>query len=567
MKHEYDVDRLMKERPWIKEYDPDVPYIARIPKFAAAEILRNTATQYPDKQAIWFYGWTCTFWELFLTVNRFANAILELGVQQGDRIGILLPNCPQFVISFWSILTMGGIVVNMNPMYTVDELEHMVTITQMKALITYDDLIGKIDTLTKRIEIPHVIVTRLGDYIPGQGQATAESLGIKDKGWYHFGEILDATTKHYRPRPVIKPEDPCVIQFTGGTTGKPKGATLTHGNIVSCIYLVMLWGSPLLGKIQVERRKAFCVLPYSHVYGEVWQMSWSIIMAATQILLPRFDIEEVMETLDRFDDISWFCGVPTMFNAIANHPRAKEMDLGKKFVATGCGGAPCPPDLINTFLDMNVFFIDGCGMSETVAANIHQPNMGQKKVGSIGVPFPNVVVRLVDPKTGEDVQNEPFKVGEIVTKGPLVMSGYWNDPEETARQLRDGWLYTGDLAYRDEDWHIFIVDRSKDMVISGGYNVFPSEVDSVIFAHPKVFDAMCIGIPDDYRGESLKAFVALKPGVTCEASEIIAWCREKLAPYKIPKEVEFRDSVPRSAVGKALRRVLREEEMAKRAAK
>ncbi|NLV16533.1 MAG: long-chain fatty acid--CoA ligase [Syntrophomonadaceae bacterium] len=561
----YNVDQLLQERPWLKEYDPDVPYIARIPEFGAADVLRNTSTQYPDKQAIWFYGWTCTFWELFMTVNRFANTILDLDIQQGDRVGILLPNCPQFVIAFWSILTMGGVVVNMNPLYTVDELEHMVMNTHMKALITHDELIDKIDALTQRVIIPNVIITRMGDYIPGQELAAAESLGIKSKGWHHFGEILDATTKGYRPRPVIKSEDPCVIQFTGGTTGSPKGATLTHGNIVSGIYLVMYWGSSLLGKIPVERRANICVLPYSHVYGEVWQMSWSIIMAATQILLPRFDVEEVLDTFDKFDDISFFCGVPTMFNAIVNHPRAKEMDLGRKIVVAGCGGAPCPPDLIETLLDMNIFFSDGCGMSETVAINIHQPNMGKKKVGSIGVPFPNVVVRLVDPETGEDVQGEPFKVGEIVTKGPLVMAGYWNNPEETAKQLRDGWLYTGDLAYRDEDWHVFIVDRSKDMVISGGYNVFPTEVDGVIFAHPKVFDAMCIGIPDDYRGESLKAFVVLKPGETCEPEEIISWCREKLAPYKIPKEVEFRDSVPRSGVGKALRRILRDEEMAKRA--
>jgi long-chain acyl-CoA synthetase len=201
-----------------------------------------------------------------------------------------------------------------------------------------------------------------------------------------------------------------------------------------------------------------------------------------------------------------------------------------------------------------------------VAQNISQPCLGKKKVGSIGVPYPSTVVRLVDPATGEDVHWEPFKVGEIVTKGPMVMAGYWNNPEETANQLKDGWLYTGDLAYRDEDWHFFIVDRSKDMIISSGFNVFPAEVDNVIFSHPKVFDAMCIGVPDDYRGESLKAFVVLKPGETCEADEIISWCREKLAPYKVPREVEFRDSVPRSPVGKALRRILREEEMAKRAA-
>ncbi len=564
---ELENERLLKERPWLKEYDPETPYIARIPTFPAGDVLRNTAAGFPDKQAIWFYGWTCTFWELFRSVNRFANAILSLGVKQGDRIGLLLPNCPQFVIAFWSIVTMGGVVVNMNPMYTVDELEFMAKTTQLKALITFDSLIGNMEALTKRVSIPHMIITSMNDYIPGQEKATAESLGIKDKGWHHFGELLEATASHARPRPTIKQEDPCVIQFTGGTTGTPKGATLTHANIVAGIYMNMYWGGSVISPIAIERRKSFCVLPYYHIYGEVCQMSWSIKNVATQIILPRFEIDEVMDTLEMFDDISYFAAVPAMLNAIVNHPRAKEMDLGKKFVFVGCGGAPCPQDLIDKLLDMDIFYQEGCGMSETVAQNISQPCLGKKKVGSIGVPYPSTVVRLVDPETGEDVQGEPYKIGEIVTKGPMVMSGYWNNPEETANQLKDGWLYTGDLAYRDEDWHFTIVDRSKDMIISSGFNVFPTEVDNVIFAHPKVLDVICVGIPDDYRGESLKAFVVPKPGVTCEADELIAWCREKLTAYKVPREVEFRDNVPRSPVGKALRRVLREEELAKRNAK
>ena len=258
---ELENERLLKERPWLKEYDPETPYIARIPTFPAGDVLRNTAAGFPDKQAIWFYGWTCTFWELFRSVNRFANAILSLGVKQGDRIGLLLPNCPQFVIAFWSIVTMGGVVVNMNPMYTVDELEFMAKTTQLKALITFDSLIGNMEALTKRVSIPHMIITSMNDYIPGQEKATAESLGIKDKGWHHFGELLEATASHARPRPTIKQEDPCVIQFTGGTTGTPKGATLTHANIVAGIYMNMYWGGSVISPIAIERRKSFCVLP------------------------------------------------------------------------------------------------------------------------------------------------------------------------------------------------------------------------------------------------------------------------------------------------------------------
>ncbi|NLV16442.1 MAG: long-chain fatty acid--CoA ligase [Syntrophomonadaceae bacterium] len=564
---ELENERLLRERPWLKEYDPEVPYIARIPTYPAGDVLRNTAASYPDKDAIWFYGTTITFWELYRTVNRYANALMGLGVKQGDRVGLLLPNCPQFVIAFWAIVTMGGVVVNMNPMYTVEELEFMAETTEMTALITFDGLIGNMSALSDRVNIPHIIITSLNDYIPGGGTSSASSLGIKDKGWKSFADMLEQTGNYNRPRPSINQEDPCVIQFTGGTTGTPKGATLSHANIVTGIYMNMYWGNPVIAGISIERRKSFCVLPYFHVYGEICQMSWSIKNAATQIILPRFEIEEVMNTLALFDDISYFAAVPAMLNAIVNHPRAQEMDLGKKLVFVGCGAAPCPPDLIDKMLSMDIFYQEGCGMSETVAQNISQPCMGKKKVGSIGVPYPSTVVRLVDPETGEDVQGEPFKVGEIVTKGPLVMVGYWNNPQETANQLKDGWLYTGDLAYRDEDWHFTIVDRSKDMIISNGYNVFPSEVDNTIFSHPKVFDVMCVGVPDEKRGEVLKAFVVLKPDTSATPDEILQWCRERLVPYKIPKDVEFRSSVPRNTTGKALRRILREEELAKLSAK
>lgn len=563
MKDSYLYAELYKKRPWIESYDPDTPIEPRLPNIPAGNILLNTATCFPDKKAFWFYGTEMTFWELYREVNKFAHGLVDLGIKQGDRVGLLLPNCPQFIIAFWGILTMGGVVVNMNPLYTPDELEFIVHNTEMTGLVTYDALISNIEEVTQRVTIDQVIVTRLDDYVPDKGQATAESLDIKKHGWQHMGTLLQVSSQ-VRPRPDIKQSDPAVIQFTGGTTGVPKGATLTHDNIVAGTYLCAYFGQTLMNPIQIERRKSFCVLPYSHVYGEICQMAWSIKMAATQILLPRFEINEVMDTLAMFDDITYFAAVPTMLNAIYNHPRAEEIDLGKRIVFVGSGAAPCPPELINRLLEMDVYYQEGCGMSETVAQNISQPPLGKKKVGSIGIPYPGVDIRLVDPETGEDVQHEPFQVGEIVTTGPLIMKGYWNNPEETANQLKDGWLYTGDLAYRDEEWHFFIVDRSKDMVISGGYNVFPSEVDGVIFAHPKVYDAICIGIPDEYRGESLKAFVHLKPGETCTAEEIIAFCREKLAPYKIPKEVEFRDSVPRTPTGKALRRILREEEMAKR---
>jgi long-chain acyl-CoA synthetase len=529
----------------------------------AQDILRNTANLHPHKEAIYFYGTITTFWELSMQVNRFANALISIGVKKGDRIGLLLPNCPQFVIAFWSLLTTGAIVTNMNPMYTVEELEFIAKNTQMSGIITFDTVLPNIKALTKLVDIPIVIVTRLMDVVNGFEMSTPESLGL-EPGWYHFSQLLESCDNESRPRLKISPDDPAVIQFTGGTTGVPKGATLTHFNIVAGINNVYHWGNSFMQDITLDRRRTFCVLPYFHVYGEVCQMGWSIYGAAMQIILPRFDIEEVMDTIDKFEEITYFGAVPTMLTAVFNHPRAKEMKLGKKFRFVGNGGGPCPVELIDKMLDMNVFYSEGWGMSETTSVGVSNPDLGTKKPLSIGVPIPNADVKIVDSETGEDVpQGTP---GEIMIKGPYVMKGYWNNPEETAKQLRpDGWLHTGDVAYMDEDGYIFIIDRTKDMIIAGGYNIYMQEVDRVIMGCPKVADVICVGIPDEYRGETLKAFVLIKPGEQATEEEIIAFCRQKLAAYKVPKSVEFRSELPRSAVGKALRRILRDEEVARRA--
>jgi long-chain acyl-CoA synthetase len=555
---------LLERRPWLKYYDVGVPYTVNFPRYPAQDILRATANNHPKKDAMWFYGTTTTFWELYLKVNRFANALIELGVQKGDRIGLLLPNCPQFVISFWALLSVGAIVTNMNPMYTTEELKNMAEITGMKGLITFDGVLPNVIPLTDQVDIPLVIVTKLTDFVDGVPTSSHESLGLKE-GWHHYSEVLDACTNDVRPRLGITHTDPAVIQFTGGTPGVPKGATLSHANLVAGIHECAMWGDCLINDIAIERRTAFCVLPYFHIYGEICQMSWSIFRAATQILLPRFELNEVFETLAKFEDITYFAAVPTMLTAIANDPRAKEIDFGRRCTFVCNGGGPCPISTIEKMLDLNVFYSEGWGMSETTSLGISNPVLGRVKPLSIGLPVIDCDVRIVDPDTGEDVPQG--QTGELVVKSPYVMMGYWNNPEETARQLKDGWLHTGDLAYMDEEYYVFIVDRTKDMIIAGGYNIYPAEIDGVIFGHPKVQDVMCVGIPHDYRGETLKAFIVPKPGETITEEEIISFCRQKLAAYKVPKLVEFRSELPRSSVGKALRRILREEEIAKQQSK
>lgn len=552
---------MFENRPWVKYYDIDVPNEVNFPRYYAPDILRITANNHPKKNALWFYGTTTTFWELYLKVNRFANALIELGVKKGDRIGLLLPNCPQFVISFWAVLSVGGIVTNMNPMYTTDELKHMVDITGLKGLITFDGTLPNVIPLTDQVEIPLVIVTKVSDFMDGMPISTPESLGLKES-WHHFSQVLDASINDVRPRLGITAEDPAVIQFTGGTTGVPKGATLSHANLVAGIHECAMWGDGLMKDIAIERRHSFCVLPYFHIYGEICQMGWSIFRAATQILMPRFELEEVFDVISKFEDVTYFAAVPTMLTAIANHPRAKEIDFGRRCTFVANGGGPCPLSTIEKMLDLNVFYSEGWGMSETTSLGVSNPVLGRVKPLSIGLPVIGVDVKIINPDTGEEVPQG--ETGELIVKSPYVMMGYWNNPEETAKQLKDGWLHTGDMAYMDEEYYIFIVDRTKDMIIAGGYNIYPAEIDGVIFGFSKVADVMCVGIPDDYRGETLKAFIVPKPGETITEEEVIAFCRQKLAAYKVPKSVEFRTELPRSTVGKAFRRILREEEIAKK---
>jgi long-chain acyl-CoA synthetase len=291
-------------------------------------------------------------------------------------------------------------------------------------------------------------------------------------------------------------------------------------------------------------------------------MNWAMFNCATQIQVPRFNIDEMMGLLGNFKEITFFPTVPTLINALINHPKAPELDLARKLKLLNSGAAPMPVELIEQIRDMGIFFSEGYGLSESTSLGISNPILGLKKVGSIGIPFPDNDVRLVDLREGKEEvpQGEP---GEIIMKGPLIMQGYWNNPQETAGQIRDGWLYTGDIAVRDEDGYIFIVDRKKDMVIAGGFNIYPREIDEVLFKHPKVQEAVAVGITDPYRGETIKACVVLKPGVTATEEEIITFCREKLAAYKVPRRVEFRDSLPKSVIGKVLRKILRAEEEAR----
>lgn len=551
----------MESRVWHNQYDFNVPPSIRYPRIAVHELVNLAASILPDKPALDLYGTQLTFWQVRRQVMRMANAMAGLGIRKGDRVAVHLPNCPQYVIVYYAAMSLGAIVVNLNPMYTAEELAAIISNTGVTALFTFDLVLPNIRPVCGQVDIRHVVVTRVTDYIEGFGVSTAEELGL-EKEWHHFSQLLESSTSTRPQRVPIVPDDPALIQFTGGTTGLPKGAVLSHANIIAATLQANMWGAYLNNLTPPEKRNVLAMLPFFHVYGDIVVLNWAMYSCATMILVPRFDINEVMAMLEKTERIQFFPAVPTMIGAILNHPKAESMDLGKKFGLLNSGGAPCPVSLIERAKDLGISFSEGWGMSETTSVGVSNPNLGLKKPGSIGIPFPDTDIRLVDPADGV-TPVKPGERGELIIKGPQVMQGYWNNQEETASQLKDGWLYTGDVAVQDEDGYLYIVDRTKDMIIASGYNIYPREIDEVLYRHPKVAEAVAVGATDEYRGETIKVFVTLKPGQEATEEEIIEFCKDKLAPYKRPKIVEFRDSIPKSAIGKVLRKVLRAEEEAK----
>lgn len=551
----------MKDRIWHQHYDYSVQTSYRFPRIPDHFLLEIPSNAFPDKPAINYYGSEITFYELRELSLRMANAFSELGLKKGDRVGLHLPNIPQYVIAFYATLSIGAIVVNFNPLYTPEELKALVKQTGVSTLITFDMVIPNVKPVVSEVNIPRVIATSVFDFMDGVDVSTPDTLQL-DEDWHHFSRLLENSRNKKRPKVEVKPEDAAMIQFTGGTTGIPKGAVLTHANMVAGAYSCLHWGSASMPYSTPEKRMVMCVLPFFHVYANIICMHWAMLSCATMVLVPRFEIDPFMDLLAGIETSVYLPAVPTMINAIVNHPKAAEMNLPKKIDMINSGGGPLPVELIDQVDDLGIAYSEGWGMSETTSLGLANPVMGLRKHGSIGIPFPGVDVKLVDLETGltEVLQGEP---GEMLIKSPFVMKAYWENPEKTAEALKDGWLHTGDIARMDEEGYFYIVDRKKDMVIAGGYNIYPRDIDEVLYQHPKVLDAIAVGVPDDYRGETVKAFIVLKPGESVTVEEIVGFCKERLAIYKVPKEVEFRNELPKSAIGKVLRKILRDEEILK----
>jgi long-chain acyl-CoA synthetase len=557
----------MEERLWHRHYDPKVPPSLDYPKIPLHRLLDDAAAKYPERVAITFLGKQITYRELLESCNAFARGLAGLGVHKGARVALYLPNVPQMVIAYYGVLKTGGICVPTNPLYTERELSHQVKDSGAKVLVTLDlDLtLSKVKAVKESLGIDRVIVGRVSDYLPFPKSLLYPLVKRKelaavpaDRGYVHFREL--AGRKGVAPPEVdVEPQEPAVLMYTGGTTGLSKGAVLTHANLISNALQCYCWATA--GEMKnTPQASIMTVLPLFHSFGMTTCMNFGILSASRLILFPsrpKPDVSDLLEMI-RDEQPDLLPGVPALYTAMANNPRVKEYKVNC-IKACVSGAAPLPVEVLQKFETITgAKIMEGYGLSETSPVVSGNPMLGLRKPGSIGIPWPDTEIRIVDQIEGE--KEVPLgEAGEIIIKGPQVMKGYWNRPDETKMALRDGWLYTGDIGRMDKDGYIFIVDRKKDMIITGGFNIYPREVEEVLYEHPKVLEAGVIGVPDEHSGERVKAFVVLKEGQTATAEEIIEFCRTKLTAYKVPKWVEFTKELPKNNVGKLLRRKLREE--------
>ncbi len=544
---------VYEARPWLDHYNFWTPAHINYPRRPLHEILRITAAEVPDRPATSFLGRQLTFNELSEQADKFATALSGLGIKQGDRVGIMLPNCPQYVVGTFAVLRLGAVVVNVNPIYTQREVLVVAKDSGMRALLTLDALAPTTLGVRDQTAIETIIITSLGEY----SAAATPTAGVA--GTVLMSDLLADVAEPDLPRVEINAdEDVAVLQYTGGTTGVPKGAMLTHRNIFANVVQTDIWAN------RFTKRGEDCyllVIPFFHIYGFTVGMMIGVWRGVQQVLIPKYDVQVVLKAIRDFRP-TFFPAVPTIYISLLNHPNAREYGLDK-VRNFNSGSAPLPVEVIDQFERITGGTLDeGYGLSEASPVTHSTPSLGRRKPGSIGLPLSDTEMKIVDLETR--LLEVPIgEEGELCIAGPQVMKGYWNRPDETAIALRtddDGkiWLHTGDVARMDEDGYTYIVQRKKDLIIVSGFNVYPSEVEGVLFTHPAVMEAAVVGQPDSYRGERVKAFVVLKSGVTATCEELIAHCETGLAEFKVPTEIEFRESLPKSAVGQVLHRVLRE---------
>ncbi|GGR22654.1 long-chain-fatty-acid--CoA ligase [Deinococcus ruber] len=554
-------------RPWLAQYEQGIPHDIELDVPSLPAMLERSARRFPDRTALHFMGQTHSYRQLWQDVQRFAAALQKLGVKPGDRVSVMLPNCPQFVVAFFGASLAGAVVVNTSPLYVARELEHQLLDSGSETLIMLDAFYPRFQQVEVNLSsVRRVIVTGIQDALPFpknllyplreriQGHWTPVRVG---GSVYQMQALIRSQAP--RPQPVpIQPNTLALLQYTGGTTGTPKGAMLTHGNLVANTQQARAW----LGDVQEGKEVLLAAIPFFHVYGMTTAMNMGVLLAATVVLVPNpRDIHMLLKLISEMKP-TLFPGVPTMYSAINTHPDTPNFDL-TSIRACISGSAPLPLETARRFRQITggANLVEGYGLTEASPVTHSNPVEGEQHEGSIGLPLPGMYAYVAAP----DGTPQPCgTAGELWVSGPNVMAGYWAHLEESEKALpvREGrtWLRTGDVAIMDEAGYFRIVDRQKDVIIAGGFNIYPREVEEVLYAHPAVLEAAAIGVPHPHRGETVKAFVVFRPGMQATPAELEAWCRERLSPYKVPRLYEVRPTLPKTAVGKILRRQLVQEE-------
>jgi long-chain acyl-CoA synthetase len=553
----------MQTRSWHRAYDEGVPSQIPFEERTLPGFLERSAREFPEATALIFFNRRVTYQELEADVHRCAAALSALGVERDSKVAIHLPNLPQTVVAFYAVLSLGATVVMTNPLYVERELEHQWHDAGCSVAITTDFLFARrLSHLRSRLPITHYVIVSIPDYLRFPLSMLA-SLRLRFSrpplvapvptapGVHRLRRLMSAAPSKRSGVPIDL-DDVAVLQYTGGTTGVPKAAMLTHRNLSCNVQQLASW----FIKARRGQEVMLGCLPFFHVFGLTVAMNFPVYAAAAIVLMPDpRDIRSMIKNIAKHR-VTLFPGVPAMFSAIVNSPDLGGIDLTS---VTSCfsGSAPLPPDILQRFEAMTGSkIVEGYGLTEASPVTHANPLDGQRKIGSIGVPLSDTDMKVVSLDNG-DAKVETGTEGELLVKGPQVMSGYWKRPDETAIVLNDGWLRTGDVARVDADGYCYIVGRKKEMIIAGGYNVYPDEIDAVLAAHPAVLEAATIGIPDAKRGETVKSFVVLRPGQRATADALIAHCRKELAAYKVPRVIEFLDSLPKSSTLKILRRELR----------
>jgi len=557
----------LANKPWLQHYPEEIPSTLTYTNQPVQEYLKKTSEKHPDKIAVHFMGKEFTFQYIYESSLKLASYLQEIGVEKNDRVAIMLPNTPQAVISYYAILMAGGIVVQTNPLYMERELEYQMKDSGAKVIITMDILFPRVSKVKPKTNLQHIIVTAIKDALPFpknliypfiQKKQYGLVVNVQHEGQNHLlKEILRQPIRDLKEYDFDFEEDLALLQYTGGTTGFPKGVMLTHKNLIANTFMCKSW----LYKCKPGEEIVLGILPFFHVYGMTTVLILSIMEGYKMVLMPKFDPESTLKTIQK-QRPTLFPGAPTIYIGLLNHPDLKKYDLSS---IDSCisGSAALPSEVQQKFEEVTGGkLVEGYGLTESSPVTHANFLWDRPRVkGSIGVPWPDTEAAIFSMESSEPLP--PGEVGELAVKGPQVMKGYWNRPEETAETLRDGWLLTGDLGYMDDDGYFYIVDRKKDMIIAGGYNIYPREIEEVLYEHPAVQEAVAAGIPDPYRGETVKAYIVLKEGTNVTEKELNEFARKHLAAYKAPREYEFRAELPKTAVGKILRRALVEEEKKK----